>query len=316
MNISVVICTYNRCASLKKTLASIGAMEVPAALTWELIVVDNNSIDGTKSVVESFASSCGLNVRYQFEGTPGLSRARNCGIRHSTGGIIVFTDDDVLVSHEWIAQIKKGFDDYKPACLGGRILRDPTLPLPDWWDRKWRQVLTHFDRGNEVVIAGPEDRTEFAWGANISFRRDVFEKYGLFRVDLGAGTNVLGEDSEIVLRLRQQGERVIYYPRAVVVHSPAVDRLSKQYLRTWNYRLGVAACILDRDFPKHWPRLLRVPHWRYKWAAQTLWNAARHGLTGGPREAFQQELNLITLFGYARTAVQPKRGTPQVAGKG
>lgn len=313
MDVSVVICTHNRCASLERSLESLAGMEVPASLSWELIVVDNNSSDGTQNVVESFAARSRLNVRRLFEPTPGLSHARNCGIQGSSGKIIAFLDDDVEVWRYWVAKVKQGFDEYNPACLGGRILRDPTLPLPDWWDRAWRSVLTHFDRGNEVAIAGPNDRIEYAWGANISFRREVFEKYGLFRTDLGRTPRSLGlgEDSELVLRLRQNGERVIYYPQAVVVHSPDASRLSKQYLRRWNYCVGVSTCLIDMEFPKQWPRIFRIPRWRYKWAAQTLWNAARHGLTGGPHEAFQQQLNLIKLLGYTVTAVRTRRRPPR-----
>lgn len=314
VDISIVICTHNRCASLKKTLDSIADMDVPGSLSCELIVVDNNSNDGTKSVIESFASRSGLNVRYVFEGKPGLSIARNCGIYHSRGEIVSFTDDDVLVSGDWVTQLKRAFDEYRPACLGGKILLDRSLPLPSWWDQRWRSVLAHFDRGDEVVIAGPDDRTEFAWGANVSFRREVFEKYGLFRTNLGRTPNSpgLGEDSEFVLRLRQNGERIVYYPGAVVIHSPSVERLSKRYLRRWNYCLGVSTCLIDMEFPKHWPRILRIPRWRYGWALKTLWDAVRYGLASGSHEAFNHQLNLMMLLGYAVTAVRTRRESRQV----
>lgn len=309
MDLSVIICTYNRCASLQKMLQSLAEMDVPASLSWELIVVDNNSTDGTRNVVESFAARSKLNVRYLFEPIPGLSQARNAGIRAACGRVVTFADDDVYVSRDWIAKIKQGFDEYQPACLGGRILRDPTLPLPDWWDRSWRSTLGHFDRGNEAIVAGPQDRVEYAWGGNISFRRDVFEKYGLFRTDLGRTPSSLGlgEESEMVLRLRQNGEIVVYYPQAVVVHSPAVDRLSKQYLRRLTYRLGVSTCLIDMEFPKHWPRIFRIPRWRYKWAAQTLWDAVRHGFIGDSTVAFQNRLNLVMLAGYSITAFRGRR---------
>lgn len=306
MDISVIVCTHNRSESLPKTLASIAASEVPGSIEWELLVVDNNSNDGTRSLAENFARTSVLNARVLFEPRPGLSFARNLGVNESLGQIIAFTDDDVHVSTHWIAEIQKGFDAYQPACMGGRILRDPTLPLPDWWDYGWRSVLCHFDRGNEVAVAGSDDRAEYAWGANISFHRSVFEKYGLFRTHLGRTPDTLGlgEDSELVLRLRHNGERVIYYPPAVVVHSPSTDRLTKDYLRRWTQCLGVSTCMIDREFPKHWPRLLRVPRWRYRWALDTLLRAARVGVAGDARARFQQELNLIMLGAYARTALR------------
>lgn len=320
MNISVIVCTHNRSESLGKTLASIAASEVPGSIEWELLVVDNNSTDATRRVAEDFGRNSGLNARVLFEPRPGLSFARNLGVSASLGEILAFTDDDVHVSNRWIAEIQHGFDAHQPACMGGRILRDPTLPLPDWWDYGWRSVLCHFDRGNDVAVAGSDDRTEYAWGANISFHRSVFEKYGLFRTHLGRTPDTLGlgEDSELVLRLRHNGERVIYYPQAVVVHSPSTDRLSKDYLRRWTHCLGVSTCLIDREFPKHWPRLLRVPRWRYRWAFNTLWQAARLGIRGDERARFQQELNLIMLGAYAKTALRGKNSaspTPRLGGR-
>lgn len=309
MDISVVVCTYNRSKSLKRFLDSAAAMEVPASLSWQLIVVNNNSTDDTKNVIEEFAKNSGLNVVPLFEATPGVTPSRNLAIRSSKGEILAFTDDDALASRDWLAQIKRGFDEYQPACLGGRILCDPELPLPQWWDKGWNRMLGHFDRGDQPIVAGSGDREEYAWGGNFSFHRDVFEKYGPFRSTLGRTPKKLGlgADSEIVLRLRLNGEKVVYYPGAEVIHSPDVRRLSKQYLRRLNYRLGVSTCTLDKEYPKHWPRILRIPRWRYKWAAQTLWNAARHGFNGASSASFQRQLNLIMLAGYSVTAFRGQR---------
>lgn len=309
MDISLVVCTYNRSQSLNRLFVSAADMEVPASLSWELIVVDNNSTDDTKTVIETFAASSGLNVVHLFEATPGLTPSRNLAIRRSKGGIIVFTDDDALATRDWLVQIKRGFDEYQPACLGGRILCDPALPLPSWWDKRWNAVLGHFDLGDQILLAAASDRKEYAWGGNFSFRRDVFERYGPFRTSLGRTPKKLGlgADSEMVLRLRQNNERVIYYPQAVVVHSPDVSRLSRNYLRRWNYRIGVSTCTIDKEYPKHWPRIFRIPRWRYKWAAQTLWDAARHFLTGGSGTALQHQLNLSMLAGYSATAFKRLR---------
>ena len=86
--ISIIICTCNRGNSLKQTLISIGEMSVPSDISWELIVVDNNSTDATAEVIEEFARESGLNVRYVFERNQGLSHARNAGIK-LTGDLTV-----------------------------------------------------------------------------------------------------------------------------------------------------------------------------------------------------------------------------------
>jgi len=75
--ISIIICTYNRSRSLARTLDTMAALYSPGNLKWELIVVDNNSKDDTKAVVERFKRNSGLNIRYVFEEKQGLSFARN-----------------------------------------------------------------------------------------------------------------------------------------------------------------------------------------------------------------------------------------------
>src|SRR5215469_2479676 len=102
--ISVVICTHNRCKLLKDTLVSLAQMAKPEGLPWELLVVDNNSSDQTKEVVESFSGGCELKPQYVFERAPGLSHARNRGVKESRADIISFLDDDVIVASDWLAQ--------------------------------------------------------------------------------------------------------------------------------------------------------------------------------------------------------------------
>jgi glycosyltransferase involved in cell wall biosynthesis len=78
---SLILCTYNRAASLKQTLESFAQMQVPADLSWELVLVDNNSSDDTRAVAEACAKDCNLPLRYIFEPNQGISFARNAGVR-------------------------------------------------------------------------------------------------------------------------------------------------------------------------------------------------------------------------------------------
>src|SRR5580704_17634223 len=85
MNITVILCTYNRCASLPRALASVAASELPSAVKWEVLVVDNNSTDETRAVLEEFCHLHPGRVRYLLERRQGLSQARNAGIREARG---------------------------------------------------------------------------------------------------------------------------------------------------------------------------------------------------------------------------------------
>src|SRR5579862_5854161 len=102
MDITVILCTYNRCDSLRKTLSSVAASGVPDNVTWEILVVDNNSKDRTRETVEDFCRAYPNRFRYLFEPCQGKSYALNAGISNSMGNILVFTDDDVTFEPTWL----------------------------------------------------------------------------------------------------------------------------------------------------------------------------------------------------------------------
>ena len=120
--VSVIICTHNRAESLKHTLESLSEMDVPRELEWELIVVDNKSTDTTRAVVEEFARRSPFAVRYVFEPNAGVSYARNTAVTRARGGIIAFTDDDVIVTTEWLREIAAAFRQFDCAGVGGRSI--------------------------------------------------------------------------------------------------------------------------------------------------------------------------------------------------
>jgi glucosyl-dolichyl phosphate glucuronosyltransferase len=300
MDISVVICTRNRCASLKKALLSLADQSFTPGLNWEIVVIDNDSVDQTRGVVEEFVGYSKLPTRCVLEKEPGLSNARNRGIRESQGNIIAFIDDDVMVSPDWLAAVKAAFDSYECACVGGKIMLHASVELPAWWDERCRGALSLFDVGNSVIISDMNSWAEIGWGANISFRRWAFERYGLFRTDLGKrpDTPSLGEETEFVDRLRRNGERVIHYPWAVVYHSPHLDRFSRQYLRRWYYHVGETDFLRQSPASENVIRVLHVPRWKYRVALRSFWQALYSALAGNRKQAFWEELQLIRFSGY------------------
>src|SRR4051794_24523004 len=103
---SIVIATYKRAALLRDTLESLSRLQPGAA--WEVIVVDNNSPDETRQVVEAAAPSFPVPLHYVFEREQGRSAALNCGFRVAQGDIVVTTDDDVRVEPDWLNHIEFG----------------------------------------------------------------------------------------------------------------------------------------------------------------------------------------------------------------
>jgi glucosyl-dolichyl phosphate glucuronosyltransferase len=261
MNVSVILCTYNRCQSLAKTLGSLVASSLPDSVEWEVLVVDNNSTDRTREVVEDFCRRYAGRFRYLFEPEQGKSRALNAGVREARGEILAFTDDDVTVEPAWMQNLTAGLHNGEWAGAGGRTLPGESFSLPRWLSLEERYALAPlaiFDLGTEACVLNEEP-----YGNNMAFRKVMFEKYGGFRSDLGPCSNgrnpQRAEDSEFGHRLLAGGERLRYESSAVLYHSVPKERLQKSYFLAWwleKARSDIAAFGSQR--PSRW-RVAGIP---------------------------------------------------------
>ena len=300
MDVSVIICTYNRCQSLQTTLVSLLSLEVPEGLAWEVLVVDNNSTDQTKTVVEDFAAKVPFSVTRVLETEPGLSEARNAGLRHAKGEIISFLDDDVLVFPDWLTEVCKGFALVGTACLGGKALLPPGLKFPRWWDHSYDGPIGNCNLGDEILTS--ETKNLNIIGANLSFRRIVFEKFGFFSSKVGRkGTNLsMGEETEFISRLQTQGLLAGYYPRATVYHVPDPNRMTISYLSRWHYRRGEWEGYTNRDRPQS-PGMVSwfgAPRWLYGAALQTMLRTCINALAFRIRKALYLHFQVCFYVGY------------------
>ena len=242
MEISVIICTYNRSASLKRTLDHIDQMQIPEGLKWELIVVDNNSKDDTKEVVKHFQAKTRTICKYIHESRQGLSFARNNGIQNALGEIIAFTDDDVLVDKNWIGLIYEAFSKNNDvACIGGRILPVWEKPCPKWLGGELLNILALCDLGDETkILSEPK-----VWGANLSFKSSILRKYGFFDTNMGnkGGKLYSGEETKYLQELINAGEKIMYFPGVLVYHCIPEIRLKKKYFKKWYFDTGERSAI-------------------------------------------------------------------------
>jgi len=257
VHVSVILCTYNRSQSLAGTLASIAAQTLPASVEWEVLVVDNNSTDRTREVVEDFCRRYPDRFRYLFEPRQGLSYARNAGVREARGDILAFTDDDVTVEPTWLQNLTSALHNGGWAGAGGRILPVETFAAPSWLapDGPYGMggiLCAHFDLGDT-----PHALDRAPYGVNMAFHKKVFEKYGGFRTDLGRTPgNLMGnEDTEFGRRLMKAGERLRYEPSAVVRHPVPDSRAQKDYFLSWWFDYGRA---LVREWGRG-PSVLGIP---------------------------------------------------------
>lgn len=242
-DITVILCTYNRCGDLVGALESIAASQVKNSVTWEVLVVDNNSTDQTRDTVEDFCCRYPEHFRYVFEPNPGKSHALNTGIENAAGEVLVFVDDDVKVEPTWLQNLTgELLNNGEWAGVGGRTLPAQKFEPPDWvpkdFEKDWGGIVfAHFDLGDN---AGELDRAPY--GTNMAFRKSMFEKHGGFRVDLGPtpGSQIRNEDTELGRRLLASGERLRYEPSAVVYHPIPDGRITQAYFLSWWFDYGRA----------------------------------------------------------------------------
>jgi glycosyltransferase involved in cell wall biosynthesis len=235
MNISVILCTFNRSQSLAKALESLAKSSLGGEVEWEVLVIDNNSTDGTRQVAETFCQQYPTHFRYVFEPNAGKSHALNRGVLEAHGDVLAFTDDDVTVEPTWIQNLTANLNNGSWAGAGGRTLPEQPFQAPSWISFRRRHALAPLALFDPALAAGPLD--EAPYGVNMAFQRKAFERYGGFRTDLGpglgSGSPQKSEDSEFGDRLLASGERLRYEPFALVYHSVPAGRLKKSYFLAW-----------------------------------------------------------------------------------
>jgi glucosyl-dolichyl phosphate glucuronosyltransferase len=210
---SVVLCTYNRRDLMAAALRSL-CEQTLAPSSYEIIVVDNNSTDGTRQYVTEF---CRLypHVRYCFEPQQGLAHGRNSGYQAAQGLYVAYIDDDCTVPREWLAVAHTVVVKIAPALFGGPYRPFYNSLKPNWY----RDEYGTYDGG---PVARALDQYEYLSGTNLFIRRSLLEQLGGFHTEIGMTGNRLGygEETAFQRQVRQEHHNaMIYYePRLTVFH--------------------------------------------------------------------------------------------------
>jgi len=264
MNVSVVVCTYNRAELLRRALSALGAQRTAPGLTWEIVLVDNNSNDATKDVVEAFTASSSIPITYLFEGRQGKSIAQNTGIAAAAGDILAFTDDDCRPEPTWLQNIVDCIEGWKADGVGGRILPEWSAPPPPWLatDRHlWTSIAMLDDNEVRRVELGPWQRENGfrVWGANMAFRRSAFDAVGGFNPASGPRglKKYSHEEIELVRKLVEAGKVIMYDPSPTVHHWVGAERMQKRFYRWHSFYYGEGSAF--RHGPPSGRHVLGVP---------------------------------------------------------
>jgi glucosyl-dolichyl phosphate glucuronosyltransferase len=301
--VSVILCTYNRSHLLRNAVESVLAQVHPNTPAFELIVVDNNSNDATRAVIESIAGRDGR-VRYLFEPNQGLSSARNAGIHESRASLIAFIDDDVCAYPDWVAAVQRAFLEHPEVdMVGARVVPMWPAAPPAWLTPHHFAPLAIFDYGDAPILV--THRNPICLVAQGACRRAVFDDVGFFATDLQRVRDGVGslEDHEFLLRVLRTGRIGLYDPRIVVRAAVQADRLERAYHRRWHRGHGHFHALLRAEYMERTDvgTLVGVPAHLYRQAAVDLWKWLGATLAGDLVRAFGFETRLQFFIGFFQT---------------
>jgi glycosyltransferase involved in cell wall biosynthesis len=297
MDLSVVIPSHNHCEFLRETLGRIARQMLPSGIEWEVIVVDNNCTDSTASVVGELAVNFPALLRCVQEPKQGVASARNCGIDHAEGRLVVFIDDDTFPENHWMRTIWETFETYDCDCVIGRIELYWRTRRPGWCTDDVLGFLGRLDYGAQPKQIATID--EPPNGGNMAFKRAVFQEIGGFDPGLGRkGSRSLsgGEEPELFERFLGKGFTAVYRPDAVVQHVIDAWRMRKSYFRKVHFIEGRIRGA--RSLVRHGRNLAGIPLFTFPQLFRSIWVFLRTCLHSGFDGSLRKEMNVWYLLGF------------------
>ncbi|MBD2665487.1 hypothetical protein B6N60_04365 [Richelia sinica FACHB-800] len=245
IQISAIICTYNRDAYLGAAIDSLLAQDFTG--NFEVVVVDNGSSDRTREVVAQRETDPRL--KYVFEPTIGLSVARNTGAKFAQAEILAYLDDDAVASPQWLQVLYRAYQDNpKIAIAGGKVtlLWPPNTQPPQWLSTGLAGNLGAYDLGDEIHYIQQPGLTPR--GLNYSICRSFLTSIGGFDPHLGrVGKNLLSnEELQMTEFALQRGWQVVYLPQALVAHNVSPERLKPSWFLNRGWWQGISECYREQ----------------------------------------------------------------------
>ena len=258
LSFTVVICTKDRRVDLGRCLDSLALRLVTAQTPWDVLVVDNASTDGTTDVVQARREHFGWPLEVIREERLGLAIARNTGLHHAQGNVLIFVDDDITFHEGWVEAWEAAFADDSLAAAGGPIT--PIFPeaTPVWYRDgvmgDGGTTTGNYNHGNEALAYQPKLGIGHPRGGNMAVRKSLAINLNGFREDLGWGKKrIPGEETDFFQRLWETGASIQYLPGPRVNHHLDLARMNIKYLCSWHIGYGRASILMKpSQGPARW----------------------------------------------------------------
>ncbi len=250
--LSVILCTYNRRNSVLATLTSLRSQTL-SYRDFEVIVVDNGSLDGTLKVINAYIESKDQKrkvvegpwrIQCLSEPKNGLAYARNAGLLAATGEIMVFVDDDTLVDPHMLENLLLAYEETGADAIGMRVMVHWDIASPHWMIEELLDTLGHFSPGSKRLQLTSE---EIFASCGFSVKREVLHSMHYFSPFLSKRVNMPAsiEVADLCQRLRQGGYTLWYEPEALVLHRATSARLHRAFFVDRAYWQGRSEIMLN-----------------------------------------------------------------------
>lgn len=274
--ISVIICSYNRANIIGKTLNHLALQD---DIDFEIILVNNKSTDDTELICKNFIDeNPQLNCHYFIEYNQGLSHARNRGVDEAKGEYLVFLDDDSFAYPDYITNLKIFLRTHPDAkAAGGRIYPHYESQRPKWMSKYLLSLISTIDLGDKITFFKGRS---YPIGANMIVHKSIFEKYGLFNVNLGRkGKNMEGaEEKDLFLRIKKDNIPIYYIPDVCIEHWAPDSRLTDEFFTRQAIAIGQSERVRAKNISskEYFMSCLRE---LFKWGATFILSAG-YSLSG------------------------------------
>lgn len=231
IKITVIICSYNREHYIIDAIRSLYNQTLSKEL-YEVIVVDNNSIDNTKSLcLQYIKSHPDYHIHFIEEKKQGASFARNTGAAFAKAPLLAFMDDDAIADSNYLERIFLFFDAHSDADgLGGRIIPKYIPAEPKWMSHYVSSLVGHFHYSNQVELFKPG---KYPLESNMVVAKNDFDEVGGFNILLPGVVGTIrigGEGKDFFMKLHALKKKIYYDPHVRVQHVVEVTKLTPEYM--------------------------------------------------------------------------------------
>ena len=281
MLLSIIICSYNRANYIGEALDALYHQTAPLD-QFEVLVIDNNSTDGTPEVFAQWrVSHPNGQFYYQTETKQGASYARNTGSTLAIGAWLCFIDDDAVSANNFVENIHRHIQAYPDRVgFGGRIIPRYIPSEPKWMSYYVSSMVGNFDYA-PVACAFKDGK--YPLESNMVVNKKIFDLIGGFNTMLPGVVGTLrigGEGKDLFYKIMALGNSIYYDPSIIVEHVVEVKKLTKEYL----YRVASGIGRGERSRTKaisQWAYISKIIEYLFKFAAAIVLGI-KYALQGNP----------------------------------